>query len=89
MTREEAINAAINDIGKFDFSYSPCGRRDPKRIDSFLKSLGECWKKVPDWRFGQFISNAFRMLGRDPFFPEDQEMIAFFEDVFLKGDGKS
>ena len=58
--------------------------RDPKRIDQFLKSLGECWKTVPDWRFGQFILNTFGMLGKDPFYPEDQEMIAFFEEIFIR-----
>lgn len=58
--------------------------RNPNRIDDFCRRLAVCWHKVPDWRFGQLMSN---MLGqyvaktkRDIFFPEDDEMIKFFED---------
>lgn len=61
--------------------------RDPDRIEAFLKRLGECWKKVPDWRFGQLMMNVLGEMnagGRDPFFPEDDEMIKFFEDYFNK-----
>ena len=57
--------------------------RDPKRIRKFCNRLAAVWEKVPDWRFGQLMSN---MLGeyvaqthRDIFFPEDDEMIKFFE----------
>ena len=46
--------------------------------------------KVPDWRFGQLMSN---ILGeyvaekkRDIFFPDDDEMIEFFEDYFKPKD---
>lgn len=60
--------------------------RNPKRIDEFCARLAACWHKVPDWRFGQLMSN---ILGeyvaekkRDIFFPEDDEMIEFFEDYF-------
>lgn len=31
--------------------------RDPNRIDSILQDLGEIWKKYPDMRLGQLISN--------------------------------
>lgn len=57
--------------------------RDIKRIRKFCNRLAVVWEKVPDWRFGQLMSN---MLGeyvaqthRDIFFPEDDELITFFE----------
>ena len=34
--------------------------RDPNRIDPFLEKLGELWKTVPNWRFGQLIMNLCR-----------------------------
>lgn len=49
--------------------------RDINRIDKFCDDLAELWKKVPDWRFGQFICNTFGYLGVDPFFIEEDEMI--------------
>ena len=60
--------------------------RDPKRIDEFCKMLAKCWHKVPDWRFGQLISNVLGQYvaetHRDIFFPEDDEMIEFFRNYF-------
>jgi hypothetical protein len=60
--------------------------RDPNRIDIFCRRLAACWKKVPDWRFGQLMSN---ILGeyvyktkKDIFFLEDEELISFFEEYF-------
>lgn len=57
--------------------------RDPKRIDRYCDKLKALWHKVPDWRFGQLMSN---MLGEyvgethmDIFFPEDKELFDFFE----------
>lgn len=57
--------------------------RDPKRIHKFCDRLAAVWACVPDWRFGQLMSN---MLGqyvyetkKDIFFPEDDELIEFFE----------
>lgn len=59
--------------------------RDPKRIDRFCARFAAMWKKVPDWRFGQLISN---LLGeyvsrthRDIFFPEDEELITAMEQI--------
>lgn len=57
--------------------------RNINRIDKFLKVLGDCWKTVPDWRFGQLMVNFLGSLDRDPFFPEEDEMeqqlLKFFE----------
>ena len=59
--------------------------RDPNRIDKYCERLAAMWKKVPDWRFGQLLSN---LLGRyiaetsnDIFFPEDEDMFAALEYV--------
>lgn len=35
--------------------------RDINRIPVFLKKLEECWSKAPDLRFGQFITDFFRI----------------------------
>ena len=56
--------------------------RNPDRIEPFLNRLGKVWKKVPDWRFGQLMVNVLGSLDRDPFFPEDDEMIKHFENYF-------
>ena len=65
--------------------------RDPNRIKPFCDKLAALWREVPDWRFGQLMSN---LLGayvsetkRDIFFPEDDELMKYFEDYFKpKGD---
>lgn len=66
--------------------------RDPKRIDTFCHRLAEAWKNLPDWRFGQFMMNCLGEMsanGRDPFFPEDDEMIKFIEVYCQKANGHS
>ena len=59
--------------------------RDPKRIDKFCDLLKELWKRVPDWRFGQLISNLGRQFRSDfertpgaLFYMEDE---AFLEEL--------
>ena len=60
--------------------------RDPKRIDEFCNELAQLWHKVPDWRFGQLISNVLSAYQaekmRDIFFPEDDELMEFFKSYF-------
>lgn len=60
--------------------------RDKKRIKKFCDKLANIWENnVPQWRFGQLICNVFEQMaadGRDPFFPEEDEMIKFFEKYF-------
>lgn len=34
--------------------------RDPARIPEMLELLGELWKRFPDQRLGQLVSNAAR-----------------------------
>lgn len=60
--------------------------RDPNRIYAFCNELAELWAtNVPDWRFGQLMMNVLgemQSTGRDPFFPEEDEMIVFFKKYF-------
>lgn len=58
--------------------------RDPKRIRNFCNRLAAAWEMVPDWRFGQLMVNALGEMGRDPFFPEEDEMIEFIENYVKK-----
>lgn len=58
--------------------------RDIKRIRRFCNRLATAWEKVPDWRFGQFIVNLIRYMDRDPFFPEDRDMIKIIEEFAEK-----
>ena len=60
--------------------------RDPNRIPKLCQRLAKCWMQVPDWRFGQLMSNVLGQYvadtGRDIFFPEDEELIGYFEKYF-------
>ena len=57
-------------------------KRDEKRIKPFLKELEKCWRKVPDWRFGQLMINFLGQWPRDPFFYEADEMIKEMNKYF-------
>ena len=63
--------------------------RNPKRIQTFCDRLARAWSNVPDWRFGQLIINVLGEMERDPFFPEDDEMIKFIEGYFERHMGAS
>ena len=60
--------------------------RDKKRIYKFCNELAAIWEtKAPDWRFGQMMMNVLGKMqsgGRDPVFPEEDEMIEFFREFF-------
>lgn len=61
--------------------------RDPKRIRPFINKLAMYWEsKIPDWRFGQFMSNflgfAMSKTGRDIFFIEEKEMEELLDQYF-------
>lgn len=58
--------------------------RDPNRIDSFLQKIGECWKLVPDWRFGQLLSNFLCNAKTDFFFWEEEEFLQKFQEYVGK-----
>lgn len=61
--------------------------RDKKRIKKFCDELATIWEnKCPDFRFGQMICNIFNDMAvskrRDPFFPEEDEMINYIKNYF-------
>lgn len=60
--------------------------RNKNRIYEFCNEFANVWaNNVPDWRFGQLICNVFGQMageGRDPFFPEEDEMIKYFKKYF-------
>lgn len=58
--------------------------RDPKRISKFLQILGQYWATVPDWRFGQFITNITRFYGGDIWFLEEDQFIEVVKSMFWK-----
>lgn len=63
--------------------------RNPDRIDKFCNELAKIWKEnVPDWRFGQLMVNVLNSMEKDPFFPEEDEMIEYFENYFKKEEEK-
>jgi len=54
--------------------------RDIKRIDPFLEEVGNMWKEMPDLRFGQLIYVLADKLGRDIFFPNEEEWLEKIEE---------
>lgn len=63
--------------------------RDPNRIDSYMARLAECWRMVPDWRLGQFLTNVLSMYydatnGKDAFYPEDEEFMTTIENYMAE-----
>ncbi len=59
--------------------------RDPCRIITFCEQLANIWERVPDWRFGQLVSNVFGQIqadDKDVFFIEDDEMMSEIRDYF-------
>lgn len=63
--------------------------RNPDRLDKFYDKLKEIHKEnVPDWRFGQLMSNfltwVYNTKNTDIFFPEEDKMIQLFEEYFKR-----
>lgn len=59
--------------------------RDPDRLDEFYDELKEIHHtSFPDMRFGQLMMNFLGFVSstkeRDPFFPEDDEMIKLLKE---------
>lgn len=62
--------------------------RSKERIDKFVDELNNIWKVYfPDWRFGQLMMNFLGWVqgekGRDPFFPEEEEMTKLLREYAL------
>ncbi len=65
--------------------------RDINRIDKFCSELAEIWKQPQcnDCRFGQLMMNVLGKMqseGRDPFFPEEDEMVEYIRNYFKRGE---
>lgn len=60
--------------------------RDPNRIDRFCNILADIWRKVPDWRFGQLMTNVMSQYitehGQDAFYVEDEEFFKWLKSIF-------
>lgn len=59
--------------------------RDSTRIPLHCTTLQNAWNEVPDWRFGQLISNFYRWLTTekgvyDVFFLEDDKFFSYLEE---------
>lgn len=59
--------------------------RNLDRLDMFYEDMRDIHKKCfPDWRFGQLMCNflgwVYQEKKRDPFFPEEDEMIQFLKE---------
>ena len=55
--------------------------RDPDRIPAILGKLATVWRRHPDLRLGQLISNAHlgKYSGIDLFYIEDDDLLAAVE----------
>lgn len=58
--------------------------RNPDRIYPFCMKLAELWMNVPDWRFGQLMTNFVSSLPRDVWFYEEPELIKVLEEYLNK-----
>ncbi len=62
--------------------------RDVKRIKKFCDELAQLWEdNVPDWRFGQLMTNVLGQMaidGIDIYFPEEPEMMDYLRKYFEK-----
>jgi len=57
--------------------------RDPNRIYKFCNELARLWSQVPDWRFGQLITNITNdMQSTEFFYIEDDEMMKVMKSCF-------
>ncbi|HEY8805112.1 MAG TPA: hypothetical protein VIM42_08430 [Clostridium sp.] len=55
--------------------------RDPERIDEIIEELRICWKKYPDFRFGQLVYNINKSSNPDIFYPEDDMWLLWIKGI--------
>lgn len=63
--------------------------RDKNRIPVFMRELERVWMQwYPDLRFGQLMMNFLNYVAlehkRDPFFPEESEMLKYLKEYAKK-----
>ena len=57
--------------------------RDPKRIDDVLETIGTIWKKSPDLRLLQLLTNSLTRVNSEFFyFVEDDELIESLDKYY-------
>lgn len=61
--------------------------RDQNRIDDFCMELAAYWHKVPDWRFGQFVSNV--LAKGDFFYKEEDDFLNDMKEFFDRKENKT
>lgn len=61
--------------------------RDINRIDNFLNEIGKIWKKYPDLRFAQFITNL-TMYRTDLYYVEEDEFLSILKEFYLEEDSE-
>lgn len=85
-TPEWTLRTDVRECKRFEFPNKKhfSSSRDARRIESFCETLKEAWLKVPDWRFGQLVSNIVKSAEMAPqsfFYIEDDEMQEILEQV--------
>lgn len=58
--------------------------RDENRIKPFLEQFEKLWLLYPDCRFGQLIYLLADKLGKDIFFPEEDEWLTHIDDLIAE-----
>lgn len=63
--------------------------RNKNRISGFMRELERVWMQCyPDLRFGQLMMNFLNYVAlehkRDPFFPEESEMLKYLKEYAKK-----
>ena len=61
--------------------------RDIERIPPLLAKFQEAWELVPDWRFGQLVSNLLGTGRQDVFFAEEEKWSELI-DAFIQANKK-
>lgn len=62
--------------------------RPVERMEPILECLKMLWKRYPDWRFCQMISNIHGVGRQDIFFTEDDKFLNMIVDI-LKADDRN
>lgn len=77
------IEKMVKQTGRV-FSSPP---RDPKRIPRILAKLEKVWKKNPDLRLGQLITNCWTNSSNVLFYVEDDVLEKGLDDMEGKSNG--
>lgn len=81
----EFVQSDIQHVNVGDRVLFNTGGRSADRLDGFYDVLKDVHRKhFPEWRFGQFMLNFLGWVNsvkkRDPFFPEEDEMLMYVRE---------